>query len=113
MRRLPQLRDQFLQVLSEAQELRPQKMRHIGDELEWVIYEREVMLRAVNAVRLQRDCSAVIVEEVRRVERCASGHVDYSQKFALYCAELALKGADGKLSGTESDLASSVAFDHR
>lgn len=93
MRELPKLRDQFLRVLSEAQELRPQKSKRIGDELEWVIYEREVMLKAVNAVRLQKNLLIeATMADVKRAESCAAGHVDYSQKFALYCAELALEG---------------------
>lgn len=28
------------------------------------------------------------IESIMRVERTASGHVDYQRKFALYCAEL-------------------------
>ena len=94
MRELPKLRDQFLQVLVEAQRLRSQKSKMIGNEPEWMIYEREAMLKAVNAVRLQK---GLLIEatlaDVKRVENCAAGHVDYSQKFALYCAELALEGS--------------------
>jgi len=88
---LLQLMDQMLRVLSRAQELRPQKSEWIGDELEWVIYEREVMLQAINAVRLQRGRPGVTIHEVMRMENCAAGHVDYSRKFALYSAELALE----------------------
>ncbi len=87
---LRKLMDDFLCVLSDAQRHRPEKSKQVGDELEWVIYERKVMFRVINAVRLQRERPQVTIEEVRRVERCAVGHVDYSQKFALYCAELAL-----------------------
>jgi hypothetical protein len=83
--------DQMLRVLSKAQELRPQKSKWIGDELEWMIYEREVMFRAINAVRLQRGRPAVTIVEVMRMENCAKGHIDYSRKFALYSAELALE----------------------
>jgi len=89
--KLIELRDQMLRVLSEAQELRPQKSEWIGEELEWVIYEREVMLKAINAVRLQRGRPSVTIEEVKRMEGCAKGHVDYSRKFALYSTELALE----------------------
>lgn len=91
-RELPKLRDQFLRVLSEAQKLRSQKSEWIGDELEWVIYEREVMLKTVNAVRLQKGLMEATMADIKRAEGCAKGHVDYSQKFALYCAELALEG---------------------
>ena len=85
------LQDQMLRVLGKAQELRPQKQERLGNEPEWIIYERKVMFEAVNAVRLQRDCAPVTIEAMRRAEGCAAGHVDYSQKFALYCAELALQ----------------------
>lgn len=81
----------FLCVLSDAQKHRSEKSKRIGEELEWVIYEREVMLQAINAVRLQQKRPQITVEEVHRVEESAVGHSDYSQKFALYCAELALK----------------------
>lgn len=87
---LQKLTADFLRVLGDAQKHRPEKSGMIGDELEWVIYEREVMLRAVNAVRLQKKPQTTI-EEVHRVEEMAVGHVDYSHKFAFYCAQLARK----------------------
>ncbi len=89
--RLSELRDQMLRILGEAQKLRPQKSERIGDELEWMVYERKVMFEAVNTVRLQRNCSPIAIEAVKRAEGCAAGHVDYSQKFPLYCAQLALQ----------------------
>jgi len=89
--RFSDLAPQMLRVLSKAQELRPQKLDWIGDELEWIIYEREVMLSAINAVRLQCNQPAVTVEQVKRIENCAKGHSDYSHKYALYAAELALR----------------------
>jgi len=88
---LQKLIGDFLRVLGDAQKRRSEKSKQIGDELEWVIYEREVMLQATNAVRLQRKKPQITVEEVHRVEEMAVGHVDYSQKFALYCAQLALE----------------------
>ncbi len=85
------LLSQMFRILSEAQKLRPQKSQWIGDELEWMIYEREVMLKAINAIRLQRDRPEVTVQDVKRIENCAKGHVDYNRKFALYSVELALE----------------------
>ena len=85
------LQDQMLRVLGKAQELRSQKQERLGNEPEWIIYERKAMFEAVNAVRLQRDRAPITIEAIRRVEGCAAGHVDYSQKFALYCVELALQ----------------------
>lgn len=87
---LQKLTADFLRVLNDAQKHRPEKSKRVGDELEWMIYEREVMLRVVNAVRLQKKPQTTI-EEVHRVEEMAVGHIDYSQKFALYCAQLALE----------------------
>jgi uncharacterized protein YkwD len=61
---------------------------------EWVFFERKTMTAAVNAERQKKGLPAVPPSEVIRVERQASGHSDYSHKFALYCAELAIgKGA--------------------
>jgi len=88
---LQKLTADFLRVLNDAQKHRPEKSKRVGDELEWVIYEREVMLQAINAVRLQRKRPRITVEELHRVEETAVGHTDYSQKFALYCAQLALR----------------------
>jgi len=88
---LQKLTADFLRVLNDAQKHRSERSRWIGDELEWVIYEREVMLQAINAVRLQRKKPRITVEEVYYVEVMAVGHADYSQKFALYCAQLALR----------------------
>lgn len=88
---LSDLLPQMLRVLSEAQKLRPQKSEWIGDELEWMIYEREVMLRAINVVRRQRGRPEATMDQVVRMENCAKGHSDYNRKFALYAAELALE----------------------
>lgn len=88
---LQKLTNDFLRVLNDAQKHRSEKSKWIGNGLGWVIYEREVMLQVVNAVRLQRKRPRIMVEEVRRVEESAIGHTDYSQKFALYCAQLALE----------------------
>jgi len=80
------LAETFQKVLIEAQKLRPQKSRWIGTELEWVIYERKVMLDAVNAERFRRGLPPVT--DIGAAERCAMGHIDYTEKFALYCAEI-------------------------
>ena len=88
--KLIELKDQFLDILNEAQKLRPQKSKYIGNELEWIIYERNVMLNTVNTVRLQNDLLPVSIYDIKCIEKHAIGHIDYSSKFALYCAELAL-----------------------
>ena len=80
----------MLRVLSAAQEERHLRQAWVDGELGWVLYEREVMLAEVNRLRAQRGLDRIHMDRLRRVERMAEGHIDYSEKFALYCAELAL-----------------------
>lgn len=80
----------FLNILITAQTFRDQKGKWIDDELEWVIYERQVMFDATNKERANRDLPPVTIDDIKRVEGWASGHIDYSRKLALYCAELAI-----------------------
>lgn len=56
---------------------------------EWIAAERQVMLDIVNEVRVTAGKDPMTIGDVQRVEQCALGHVDYTRKFALYCAELA------------------------
>lgn len=86
---LNKLAENFKKTLMDAQKLRPTKSKWIGTELQWVIDERKTMLDAVNAERFRR--GLLPVTNVDKAERCAMGHVDYTQKFALYCAELAVQ----------------------
>lgn len=78
----------MLSILLEASLERPNKKRWIGNELEWVIYEREVMLKAVNTERARLKRKPITIINIKRVEQQAFGYSDYSSKFALYCAEL-------------------------
>jgi hypothetical protein len=80
---LRQMCDDFLAILSVAQDER----KHRTD---WVAYEQNVMLDLVNEERVKRGLSLVTLADVQRVEQFAVGHCDYSHKFSLYCAELAL-----------------------
>lgn len=48
------------------------------------------MFDATNEERRSRGPSPVTMAEIERVERLAVGRCDYSEKFALYCAEIAL-----------------------
>jgi hypothetical protein len=76
-----ELRDHFLAKLAKAQEQRSQRA-------DWIEFERSVMFEAVNNERQARGLPPISLTDVMRVERMATGHVDYSSKFALYCAEL-------------------------
>jgi len=57
----------------------------------WHVAEMKAMLEAVNDIRRQLGYSPVSLREIIRADSYASGHYDYSAKFALYCAELAKK----------------------
>ncbi len=58
--------------------------RHpVHHEANYVVRMCEKILELIG----QRGGRATL-EAVMRLERCASGHVDYHAKFALYCAEL-------------------------
>ncbi len=88
---LPRLRHRMLEYLREAQTYRVKlKGSGPGGELRWVAYERDAMLAAVNAVRKARRVPLVGLKDIETLERRAFG-ADYTEKMALYCAELALK----------------------
>lgn len=83
MTELRVLIQKMLAILTAEQEKR-------GDDLSWISRELQVMLDAINTERTRRHLSPVTMETLQRRERLAQGHIDYSRKVALYCAELAL-----------------------
>lgn len=58
-------------------------------ELGWVLHERNVMLDATNRLRASRGLLPVDEGSILPIETRATGHIDYVQKFAIGCAELA------------------------
>jgi hypothetical protein len=82
--------DHLLDTLRAAQEQRSLRQDYSGDEPAWVTYEREVMTDEVNKLRSRRGRYPISIDEVARKERMACGHIDYTKKYALYCAELAV-----------------------
>lgn len=54
----------------------------------WVERERLVMAFAANTYADAYGLSHVTVDDIERIEVLAVGHVDYSDKIALYVAEL-------------------------
>jgi len=88
------LREQFEDVLATAARERSQRWDKVttehGDELGWVVYEREQMHAAVNEARAALGLGEVPVAGVERAERKAHGHADYARQFAWGCACLAL-----------------------
>lgn len=91
---LMHIRDTMRDVLSAAMEARDERRDLVDDGPHtvpaWVHYEREQMTSAVNTARTNRGLEPVTLADVARVEQQAVGHVDYFQKFAFYCSELAI-----------------------
>lgn len=85
-RDIRRVRSRLLDVLKMA--LRNQG----GDErFDRIAYVQRVMLDAVNDERERRGfCGSLTIGDLRRIEQSAIGLVDYSNKFALYCAEAAI-----------------------
>lgn len=89
------MKDKLQAVLEAAMKERPKrpdlvKLDGGWTEPAWVQFERESMHKAVNAERSKLGKGPLPLEAVKRVEQFAVGHVDYSSKFSLYCAELVL-----------------------
>lgn len=91
---LMSVRDAMRETLSDAMDERDQRRDLVSDGPRtvpaWVHYEREAMTTAVNTARANRGLEPITLKAVARVEHQAVGHVDYFQKFAFYCAELAI-----------------------
>lgn len=71
-----------------------------GPEFGWVLHERAVMLAAVNRQRVGGAALPVDEALIVRAEQQAVGHVDYTAKYALYCAEIALGVGHGTQGAT-------------
>jgi len=67
---------------------RTQKSRKYMDFPDWHNFEKLSMLAAVNEHRAELSREPRSLADIERVEQMASGHIDYTKKFALYCAEL-------------------------
>ena len=80
----------FRKTLMEAQTHRDEKSQWIDNELGWIIYEREVMFNLTNKEREKRGLNPITMQNIKSCENSACGHVDYTSKFSLSCAELAV-----------------------
>lgn len=85
------LQQDMYRTLTRAQAERHLREDLVDGELSWIRYERETMYAAVNRARAERFLPPLPIAAVERVEQQATGHSDHTKKFALYCAELALK----------------------
>lgn len=88
------LRDRFRDVLIDAAKQRDQRREIVttvwGPEIGWTLYERVRMQEAVNFALTERGLPPVGIDVIRRADQSATGHVDWLDKFALYCAEICL-----------------------
>jgi hypothetical protein len=89
--------DQMMAVFRKAAAERDKRPEMVSDPCDddwrtpaWVVFEREQLHAAINVERLRHGLPTVDLKMVDRVERLASGHVDYASKYTLYCAEMAL-----------------------
>lgn len=76
-----EMQDKMLDRLEDAQ-------RHRQTDPNWIENELAAMLVAVNQERHNLSKAPISLDALRRQERMAQGHSDYSRKFALYCANL-------------------------
>lgn len=58
---------------------------------EWILFERECVMREVNRQRALLAYASVGLATVERAERQALGHVDYVSKYACAAADLVFR----------------------
>lgn len=75
-------------VIVEAQQHRVERRDLVDGIPEWILFEREQAMDAVNRLRARLGKGPTVMPMVERAESRAAGHVDYTQKFALGCADL-------------------------
>lgn len=81
--------DDLKAELAVAQDERPQRGNFPqGGELGWVRHERQVMTDLVNTLRARRGVGPVSMDAVKSKEQLAVGHIDYTTKWAIGCADL-------------------------
>jgi hypothetical protein len=54
----------------------------------WNTYEMLVMWKLVNMMRQSHERPFVPFSAIEHVEQMAAGHIDYTDKFSLYCSDL-------------------------
>lgn len=78
----------FHAALVDAQRSRDYMPLENGQTPWWNTYEMMVMWKMVNMMRHSYDRPMIPFSEIEKVEQMASGHFDYTKKFALYASEL-------------------------
>lgn len=96
----------FREVFANAAKERKNRQEYAADPCEgkfthmvpgYVLFERETLHKAVNAERGRRGLAPVGIGAIDLCERLACGHVDYADKYPLYCVEIALGENNGPL----------------
>lgn len=89
--RVPDIHPELRDALTSAQEQRGEREGMSSEGLPaWIAYERAVMIDATTALLVRHGLplnSRDISQAVERSEQLACGHVDYTSKWALGCAE--------------------------
>lgn len=80
----------LFKILVAAQSERKLRQEWIDAENEplWVLYERQVMLDAINDYRGMLGKPPVLIEPVLQAETWSSGHCDYTSKLSVHGAEI-------------------------
>lgn len=84
------LRDEFHAAFAAESAKRRGRAGFVAGEPEWVVLEREAMLRLVNLHRARLKKGPVDVAMFTNMEGRCVGHSDYHPKLALGCMELVL-----------------------
>jgi hypothetical protein len=89
------LRDRLLTRFLELAKERPFRRYEVTvdgrRELAWSLFEQNGMLEEVNEIREERGFVHTTLPSIQEAERLCVGHADYAKKWALYCAEIAMK----------------------
>lgn len=80
--------DDLHSTLVSEQDKRATRRGVVCGEPEWVAAERDAMVDRVNLLRSRRGLWPLAVTDIRAKEDLACGHSDYTEKYAIGCADL-------------------------
>jgi hypothetical protein len=80
--------EEIKNALVAAQKERDVRRNLVDGQPAWIYHERARACDVVNQIRARMGKDPVATPLVVRAEMRAAGHVDYTQKFALGCADL-------------------------
>lgn len=96
---------ELLEALTEAQAERGQRQGLDSQGArDWIAHERGVMFDATVALLIRHELpidADAAASAVKEAELAALGHIDYSQKWALRCAEYVAEVATSKMAPAE------------